>query len=89
MNFVTFDDVMSICLMMMDQWMEDDAGEPALNKDFLSGLRDLKVKDGNFSNCCCLPYSVKIGLATSKVPMKKVLSRKLLKLENPNTSLYI
>ena len=48
--------------MMMDQWMEDDAGEPALNKDFLSGLRDLKVKDGNFSSCCCLPYSLKIGL---------------------------
>ena len=75
---MTFDDVMSICLMMMDQWMEDDAGEPALNKDFLSGLRDLKVKDGNFSSCCCLPYSVKI-----------VPTRKLLQLENPKTPLYI
>jgi hypothetical protein len=36
---------MSICLMMMDQWMEpDEAGEPALNKEFVSGLRDLKVQ---------------------------------------------
>jgi len=54
LNFVTFDDVMTICLMMMDQWMEDDAGEPALNKDFLSGLRDLKVKskmDVGISSC--------------------------------------
>jgi hypothetical protein len=31
--------------MMMDQWMEpDDAGEPALNKEFVASLRDLKVK---------------------------------------------
>jgi hypothetical protein len=31
-------------LMMMDQWMEpDDSGEPALNKEFVAGLRDLKV----------------------------------------------
>lgn len=42
---MTFDDVMTICLMMMDQWMEpDDAGEPALNKEFVASLRDLKVK---------------------------------------------
>jgi hypothetical protein len=35
---------MAICLMMMDQWMEtDEAGEPALNKEFITGLRDLKV----------------------------------------------
>lgn len=42
--FVTFDDVMAICLMMMEQWMEtDEAGEPALNKEFITGLRDLKM----------------------------------------------
>lgn len=45
LNFITFEDVMVICLMMMDQWMEtDEAGEPSLNKEFISGLRDLKVE---------------------------------------------
>lgn len=44
LNFVTFDDVMTICLMMMEQWMEaDESGEPALNKEFVAGLRDLRI----------------------------------------------
>ena len=43
LSFLTFDQVKSVSLMMVNDWGDKDDNEPTLDKDFLASLRELKI----------------------------------------------
>ena len=63
LNFLSFPVVKAVCLLLMDGWMEDNVeDEPAVDRDFLVALRDLRAladRDKEHRNVVCSRLQVR------------------------------